>query len=383
MTRASHLSVGEPAPWFFAAASKNQLDTVAFDELAGRYIVLFFFGDAAPPEVAEAIGAFRRREDLFDGTRAVLLGISNTPKVFEQDDAGQRPRGQIFLWDSNGMAAKHYLMAEAPTDIRPIAFIMDPALQIVAIVPLTKSAEFICQITSLVAERLATPPKVQNAPVLVVPQVFDRSFCDQIIDLYEAAGGREIGAVEYQGKMVERFDPNFRKRLDWYISDKRTIARARELIERRLLPIVYRSFQFRATRIERYLVGCYDAVTGGYFRPHRDNTAPPGAHRRFAVSISLNEDYEGGGLCFPEFGGQPYRAAPGHAIVFSCSLLHEVLPVTRGRRYTFLSFIYDEPSQKLLDAFRQRVAASQEPIEAPSIANADSANVASDARARA
>jgi hypothetical protein len=79
---------------------------------------------------------------------------------------------------------------------------------------------------------------------------------------------------------------------------------SRKLLERRLLPMVYRAFQFNTTRIERYLVGCYDAEKGGYFRPHRDNTVPLVAHRRFAVTINLNEDYEGGYLCFPEFGHQ-------------------------------------------------------------------------------
>jgi predicted 2-oxoglutarate/Fe(II)-dependent dioxygenase YbiX len=29
-------------------------------------------------------------------------------------------------------------------------------------------------------------------------------------------------------------------------------------------------------------------------------------------------------------------------VVFSCSLLHEATPVTRGRRYAFLPFLYDE-----------------------------------------
>jgi predicted 2-oxoglutarate/Fe(II)-dependent dioxygenase YbiX len=191
-----------------------------------------------------------------------------------------------------------------------------------------------------------------------VPQVFDRAFCRQLVDLYEATGGREIGLVENEGKIVERTDPEFRKRLDYYISDDHALQRTRELLERRLLPIVYRAFQFPTTRIERYLVGCYDATTGGYFRPHRDNTAPVVAHRRFALTINLNEGYEGGQLCFPEFGDQAFRTLPGDAIVFSCSLLHEVTRVTRGRRYAFLSFFYDEQSQRLRDQYRKQGADS-------------------------
>jgi predicted 2-oxoglutarate/Fe(II)-dependent dioxygenase YbiX len=224
---------------------------------------------------------------------------------------------------------------------------------------LSEPATFVTQVTSRLSELLTKSPSMPNAPVLVVPQVFDNSFCQRLIELYEYTGGREIGSVEAKGKIVERFDPKFRKRLDWYVSDEQALQRARELLERRLLPMVYRAFQFGTTRIERYLVGCYDATTGGYFRPHRDNTAPIVAHRRFAVTINLNADYEGGYLCFPEFGHETYHAPPGDAIVFSCSLLHEVTPVTANRRYAFLSFLYDERSQQMRDAFKKKWAVSQ------------------------
>jgi predicted 2-oxoglutarate/Fe(II)-dependent dioxygenase YbiX len=114
---------------------------------------------------------------------------------------------------------------------------------------------------------------------------------------------------------------------------------------------VKRVFQFSATRIERLLVGCYEAETGGHFRAHRDDTARGTAHRRFAVTINLNAgEYEGGDLMFPEFGPRTYRAETGGAIVFSCSLLHQALPVTKGRRFAFLPFLYDDAGAKLREA---------------------------------
>jgi predicted 2-oxoglutarate/Fe(II)-dependent dioxygenase YbiX len=68
------------------------------------------------------------------------------------------------------------------------------------------------------------------------------------------------------------------------------------------------------------------------------------SHRRFAVSLVLNTgQFEGGSLRFPEFGGRLYSPPEaGGAVVFSCSLLHEAMPVTRGKRYVFLPFLYDE-----------------------------------------
>ena len=40
--------------------------------------------------------------------------------------------------------------------------------------------------------------------------------------------------------------------------------------------------------------------------------------------------------------------------MFSCSLLHEVTPVTAGRRYAFISFLYDEQSQKIREAYARQ-----------------------------
>ena len=94
--------------------------------------------------------------------------------------------------------------------------------------------------------------------------------------------------------------------------------------------------------MERYLVGCYRADEGGHFRPHRDNTTKGTAHRRFAVTINLNSDFEGGELSFPEFGHRSLKPKPGCAVVFSCSLLHTASPVTSGVRYAFLPFLYDD-----------------------------------------
>jgi peroxiredoxin len=368
MLTISSLSAGEPAPWFSAATGSDHADMIAFDELAGRYVVLFFFGSAARSDVAETLAALGHHNDLFDRKRALLLGISNDPDDFNQGRVRPHDPSQLFLLDSSGIAAKQYGLADpatavVATAIRPVAFILSPALQIIEIVPLAEPAGFVTQVASLLSELLANPPRSQNAPVLIVPHIFDRAFCRQLVDLYDTMGGRELGAIENEGKIVERFDPKFKKRLDYYISDQHALQRTRQLLERRLLPMVYRAFQFSTTRIERYLVGCYDAETGGYFRPHRDNTMPAVAHRRFAVTINLNEGSEGGHLCFPEFGQQTYSTPPGDAIVFSCSLLHEVMPVTRGRRYAFLSFFYDERSQQIRDEYSRKLTNSERPLK--------------------
>ena len=43
---------------------------------------------------------------------------------------------------------------------------------------------------------------------------------------------------------------------------------------------------------------------------------------RFAVSLNLNDDFEGGELVFPEYAGVKVSPPAGAAAVFSCSVLH-------------------------------------------------------------
>ena len=105
---------------------------------------------------------------------------------------------------------------------------------------------------------------------------------------------------------------------------------------------IRKAFQFEASRLERLIVACYDSDDRGCFGAHRDNTVRATAHRRFAVSINLNDDFDGGELLFPEFGSRRYRPSAGGALVFSCSLMHAVAPVVRGRRYACLPFVFDE-----------------------------------------
>jgi predicted 2-oxoglutarate/Fe(II)-dependent dioxygenase YbiX len=157
---------------------------------------------------------------------------------------------------------------------------------------------------------------------------------------------------EENGRTVLKYDHTHKKRKDFIFNDQPEFETLRNdilrRVHRRIAPEVKKAFHFDLTRMERYIVSCYESESGGFFAPHRDNTTKGTAHRRFACSINLNaEDYEGGNLRFPEFGSHFYRAPTGGAVVFSCSLLHEATPVTKGRRFAFLPFFYDEAGNKI------------------------------------
>ena len=90
---------------------------------------------------------------------------------------------------------------------------------------------------------------------------------------------------------------------------------------------------------------------------------------------SRNQDYAGGDLVFPEFGRRPYRAPMGGAVVFSCGALHQVMPVTKGRRYAFLAHaaLREANNAKLHGNLRTYVPGSDLPFSESGAAAASTA----------
>lgn len=337
---------GEPVPAFHARAEGNP--RFAFDTVAGRWIMVLIPGSLGEPGLAERLAAMvAPHAHRLTLDHAYMLVIGTDP----EDERAGRLRdgaGRRVLWDDNG-AARKALRATAEDDsTRAGWLLLDPSLRVFGVWPLEAGAEAMATLATLPppAEHAGVP---LHAPVLIVPRVFEPAFCRKLIGIYEAAGGGESGFMrDVDGVTVGILDPGHKRRKDAFIEDAETQAAIRARLNARLVPEIRRAFQYRVTRLERYIVACYDAADQGFFRAHRDNTTIATAHRRFAVTINLNTgEYEGGDLCFPEFGPRTYRAPAGGAVVFSCSLLHEARPVTRGRRYAFLPFLYDDEAAKL------------------------------------
>ncbi len=345
---------GDPVPWFTVAASDGNPEFV-FNSVAGRYVVLCFFGSAAAEPSRRAIDLVLENRSLFDDRRALFFGVSVDKGDLEQRRVEQMLPGIRYFWDFDRAVSRRFRAVVDETELegggipyRPYWLLLDPMLRVVAFAPLDRGEEMLRALAALppVAEHAGVE---LNAPVLVLPRVFEPEFCRHLIDLYERHGGEESGyMVERDGKTEGKVDYTFKRRTDYVIEDEKVRAEARRRIARRLAPEIRKAFHYRISRIERYIVACYDGETRGFFRPHRDDTMKGTAHRRFAVTINLNaEEFEGGELRFPEFGPRTYRAPTGGAVVFSCTLLHEAMPVTAGKRFAFLPFLYDDAAAKI------------------------------------
>lgn len=357
---------GELAPGFQARTPSNP--RYAFHTAAGRPILLVFLGrpaGAAAARLVEEVGELR---SAFNDRDLALFYVVNDEQAIQRLGISQALPGIRCFLDFDGRIAAQlgFSTTEGASGsglIETGAVLLDRALRGLETVVVADDdnrpviAPLIEQVRSLAAWE-ASAPNLNHAPVLVAERIFEPAFCRALIEYFERHGGDDSGFMrERDGLTVMELDHQFKRRTDCSIDDERIRGAANARVSGLLRPLLHRAFQFNATRIERHLVCRYDSIHRGFFGPHRDNTTKGTAHRRFAVTINLNADgYEGGDLRFPEFGPQAYRAPTGGAIVFSCSLLHEALPVTAGTRYAYLPFLYGEEDATLRERNRVFVA---------------------------
>ncbi len=341
---------GDPAPYFHAEAIGGN-PRYAFDTAAGRPVLMLFLGSAGWPLGKDALAVLARHRALFDDVRASVFGVSIDPADVRQRRIAPDMPGVRWFGDWDRRVSTLYgavIGAEKDARYLPHWLVLDPMLRVVSAHPVDRGEEAIASLAGLVAN----PEEPPAAPVLVVPRVFEPLLCRRLIDYYDRQGGEDSGFMrEENGVTVAKLDYSHKRRSDCLIEDGTIQEEVRARLNRFLKPQILRAFQFEVTRIERWLVACYDGDLeggGGHFRAHRDNTTKGTAHRKFACTINLNaEEYEGGDLRFPEFGSRSYRAPTGGAVIFSCSLLHEAMRVTKGKRYAFLPFFYDEAGAAL------------------------------------
>ncbi|MEH2059982.1 MAG: 2OG-Fe(II) oxygenase [Nostoc sp.] len=350
------LSLGDPIPWFILPSTSNP--TFHFDSVGGYRSILFFFGSSENDYIRKIIDDFCNRQEQLATYQVPFFGLSIDPNDTFLAKLIQNKTYFKFLWDFEQKVSLKCGVCQ-PNDqennklqYRPTIFVLDENLRVIKVLPVlatTQPSEQVFEFIKSLPPILQNIPAARQAPVLFIPNVLNQSFCQHLINLYEADGGEDSGFMrQIDGKTVGVYDYEFKKRRDYLISDSQLLNQINEMMIRRVKPEIEKAFQFSITRFERYLVSCYEATDKGFFNRHRDNTTKGTAHRRFAMSLNLNTGaYEGGELRFPEYGLQLYSPNVGEAVIFSCSLLHEATSVTSGRRFVLLSFFYNDQDARL------------------------------------
>jgi len=321
-------------------------------------------GDRFPsfflPDHSGAVRSFAERARgaglavFLDPDATLLAAIRDTAEAYRAaeleclslgPDARSDP-DVAMLADSAGKIRASLRQLSGKTAPGPLAFLLDRNQRVVAI----ESDPHAPTLAHWALERWRQEPAPapagttgEAAPVLIVPNVLSRQECRALITRWSEHGHVE-GTVTslVKGEQVNRVYEDLKKRRDHKIADPDVEKPLLALIGRKIAPELDKAFHYRRFRFDRPNVVCYDAERGDHFRRHRDNQTPATADRQFALTINLNsEEYEGGELTFPEYGRARYKPPTGGAILFSCSLLHEALPVTRGQRFALLSFLRD------------------------------------------
>ena len=303
-----------------------------------------------PPAVL-LVAASTRRARLLQALKALQAdsGLAATCLVIEQGPVGAAPAeagaDTVWLFDPDGQVSAALLDGSAATGEAAIA--IDREQRVIGRrESLEDCAPWALELLAKEVLDLSTETTGFHAPVLTVRGVLEPALCRRLIEDWSSdhqEGGvrrAQDGAAAMLDAAEANVDHGVKKRLDHYPGPEMSQLLGRR-VQDRIGPELWRAFRYRTPYLERFIVGCYEAGRGDYFRPHRDDSTPGTKHRAFALTINLNDDYEGGGLRFPEYGGALYVTPPGGAIVFSCSLLHEAVPVTHGTRYVALSFLVD------------------------------------------
>lgn len=181
-----------------------------------------------------------------------------------------------------------------------------------------------------------------NSDILPNHGVTGLSVSQEEIDLFldylvEAKG--IVAKVNDQGEKIEKKE--IRDATIYYIDEKQT--RLYQILNK----IAYSAnkyFKYDINGIEKAQIIHYKAPSNGY--EYHIDIGPDGtaAHRKISMSLLLNEEYEGGEICFRSSEKESCtRPKMGEVVLFSSFLSHKVKPVTTGDRYVVVAWFTGPP----------------------------------------
>jgi len=337
------IDVGDSAPYIHSADQDGALTATNADLISGKPVLLLFcplIADEASAADLRAFGAAAAKLDALKGTVMVISRGS-----IEQNKAVHERLGLPFaiLTDGKSEIHKAYGIDPQPAVASLTLYILDAGHRVTRVLERMDAAMMVAEAIAELERLNAARPAVKlqaHPPVLVLPRMLSLADCAYLAEIWQhqvpeygtdgfTNAGNKIEAGDY--KVVH--DGAYGRAVEYIVQDRALQRFIDQRMRRRLLPEIKKAFQAAGLKREGYRIAGYEAQAGGYLNPHRDNSTPANAHRRFTMTINLNAgEYDGGQLRFREYGEQLYEVERGTAIVWSASLLHEVLPVTKGRR---------------------------------------------------
>lgn len=322
------------------------------DHLSGKHMILVFLNTDDQQKNVAILKSFAEKQSVYDDSNTTLLAITSSSdanknkQLIEQSGfnwpvAGDAT-GAVFaaygLHKSYGEAARIVLL----TPYRQVRIWFDSPSNI------EHTLEVITQMIDTYSSADDQKWSPCHAPVLHIPNVLSPEECAKVIESFESGGPffvRPPRPGEVSGNFkVPVYEHNRQDRVDHIVKDKAMLEFLDSRIFGQITPMISKAFAFNVTRKEDLHIARYTGERGGHHMGHRDNTMPATAYRRFAMSLTLNNNYAGGELTFNEFSPHGYKPETGSAMIFSSSLLHEVSEITEGTRYNLVSNLFNDES---------------------------------------
>jgi predicted 2-oxoglutarate/Fe(II)-dependent dioxygenase YbiX len=345
MTNALSLRPGDRVPDFALPSLDGKLRKFIWS-FTGDPVALLAVDDLSLLD-SEAFATLRMACQAASVTLVVVTGTPVAAAAAAWAKLGAEPAAPLLLSDAQGKFLPALLAQGGGVGFGPNGalrlrvIVLDPNQRVAATFEaraLTAAAEAMRATAQSVradggADQLL---RTAMAPVLVLPRVFEPEFCTQVIRLWEKGDHKDSGVSSRYGNVNVS---HLKQTEDYNIVEPMMQKAISDRLAYRIGPELIKVFAFdRQFSFDSHVVLSYSAEGGHFFGAHRDNGAPTTSDRAFAVSLNLNDDFEGGALVFPEYAGVQVSPPKGAAAVFSCSLLHGALPVTRGRRFVLTTF---------------------------------------------
>lgn len=293
----TRMSIGDYVPY---ALIKNKKYTFDMQVKAGQTNILVFLHDSS--------------DDCVRKTLALKLPFRHfvfTTRTHDIDN------GQYFHSESFCALFHHPLFSLS-------AYVIDSNLKVIDFVDADSFGELEQGLADLNFTSHESP-----APVLVINDAIDELLAQDLIayiDRYESSGS--LADSDFKRRLHIHPEADLERRLD----DK---------LSKSVLPEIAKVFYSEITHRETYKICRYAGANSGKFGKHRDTIAPH-LHRRYAMTLVLNDDYEGGGIAFPEYTSRVLNAPKFSAVIFPGSLFHQVNEIGSGNRYVIISFFFSE-----------------------------------------
>lgn len=345
--------IGHIIPPFALSDQNNQNATPLEDNVMGDPVLLVF--DRHSPQLSLEYSAdlLRIFGDLYGRVEGATVTLFVISRRSASDNAALARDHDVpfpLLSDSDGAVFQAYGIDLATAPAPPACVVVDPNGRVAQIYEHPDAAEQAAQVLACLADMQAQRPRGllgAHPPVLVIPNVMDEEMCGRLIEtwhnpvpLWEGDGQTSSGFQVETGDFKVS-NARYGNVVQYIVRDEALMRELDSKVMGRVVPQMEKAFGYRPKDREQYRIACYDVAEHGSLPAHRDDPTESTKHRRFTVSVNLNNrSFEGGELTFRESSNHRYDVAEGTAIVWSCSLLHEILPVTAGRRFILGTHLY-------------------------------------------